>query len=70
MNVCGVEIVESRVALAIVATVSVVLLLGLTSLAVWADGRYQRSDGDRRETLRRANWRPPQERDEEASDGA
>ena len=67
MEVCGVSIVESRVVLAVVGTLAVVLLLGLTALAVWADGRYQRSEYVRRNGGR-TRWRTREEREAEDDD--
>lgn len=65
---CGVEIAESRVALAVIATLACLLLLAFTGLGVWVEGRYQRSEAVKHDG-RGARWRPPEER-EEGGDGS
>ena len=62
MNVCGVEIGESRMALIVIASLGAVLLLALTGLGVWVEGRYQRSSYVRRNG-RAEHWRTPEERE-------
>lgn len=66
MNACGVEISDGWAVWAVVGGTGCLLLMALTGIAVWADQHYQRRGYNQRETLRRATWRAPEDRDEEA----